>query len=332
MFSNQSTEFALEAPCRVVESIKADKLDNRFLVGSCQVVSSSASSSSARSSFENSSNSNHLYIMRFHSDVNELGMDVALPHAPGPIQAIAACPTDASLALTCTERSPQATLWKIPTIIDGYNIDEDDDRHHDDDTGGGGAGGSNHIKPLVTLLPPPLPASTSPSVTAQQQPDLVDVAWRDDGHEDVSSSSTMGDVVTLDKSGALTRWDISSSSATPVRTARSRANKPTSLRMTVAPPPRVAWDPHANYGDAVAVTRGQSVDILDWRVGGDSSTAVPVGTVASISSCAAAGGVIDLDYNPNKPYVLATSGQDGLLKFWYVQRKQKRTKPTNQVT
>jgi hypothetical protein len=362
MFSNQSTEFALEAPCRVVESIKADKLDNRFLVGTSRVVVVSSAASSRSSSFENNRNnhnnnnnnnnncSNHLYVMRFHSDVNELAMDVAMSHEPGPIQAIASCPTDAALAITCTERSPQATLWKLPTIIDGgYNIDDEEQQQqqqqHEDSIGGGGGGvggGTSSMKPLVTLLPPPLSSSSAVTTTAQQQqqPDLVDVVWRDDGHEDVSSSSssgsTSGDVVTLDKNGTLTRWDISSLSATPVRTVRSRSSAKMSSSSSsssslcgstvCSPPPRVAWDPHANNGDAVAVTRGRSVDILDWRVGGDSSTAVPVGTVASISAAhhgSSGGGVIDLDYNPNKPYVLATSGQDGLLKFWYVYEKRK---------
>jgi WD40 repeat protein len=58
------------------------------------------------------------------------------------------------------------------------------------------------------------------------------------------------------------------------------------------------------------VTVGSTVQVLDWRV----DTTVPSGTVSSIK--AHRFGVTDLDYNPNKPYVLATAGQDGLTKFW----------------
>ena len=50
--------------------------------------------------------------------------------------------------------------------------------------------------------------------------------------------------------------------------------------------------------------------LLDWRA----DTSIPTGTVDSFA--AHRYGVTDLDYNPNKPYVLATGGQDGLVKFW----------------
>jgi WD40 repeat protein len=34
-------------------------------------------------------------------------------------------------------------------------------------------------------------------------------------------------------------------------------------------------------------------------------------------------GITDLDYNPNKPNTIVTSGKDGLLKFWDLRKKQR---------
>lgn len=133
------------------------------------------------------------------------------------------------------------------------------------------------------------------AVSAFQAEDVVlDVAWRD-----VSEDSNAA-VVMLDRSGRVSQWDV--------EVATQLANKDGHAAKTTIQQ-RVVWDPHS-HGTAVAVTRGTAVQILDWR----SDSSVPGGFVDSFT--AHRNPVMDLDYNPNKPYVLTTAGQDGLLKFW----------------
>jgi len=258
---------SLDAPCRALTAVWADKVENRFLVGSCSVRQS-----------------NHLYVVRFHSEVNEIGVDATLAHDTGPVGPICTSPTDSSMVITAAEHSSSAVLWKIPKAImernEGFRYDDEDD--------------------TSTATPS---AGMDQVLTLEHEGDspIVDIAWRD-GSEDMSSKP--GDVLTLDRSGKLSQWNLS------MGTAESMRSVEISSKMNASSPPfRVAWDPHTN-GDAVAVTNGTFVNILDWRT----DTSVPSGTVESFRCHRY--GVTDLDYNPNKPYVLATAGQDGLVKFW----------------
>eukprot|EP00536_Pseudo-nitzschia_multiseries_P002850 jgi/Psemu1/301583/fgenesh1_kg.39_\ len=75
----------------------------------------------------------------------------------------------------------------------------------------------------------------------------------------------------------------------------------------------MAWDPH--HSDITAISTGDIVQLVDWRESSSSSS-------SSLTMNSNSGhphhryGITDLDYNPNKPNVLVTSGKDGLLKFW----------------
>jgi WD40 repeat protein len=269
MFSSQSTEVSLNAPCRALAAVRADKVENRFIVGSCSVQQP-----------------NHLHVVRFHSEDNELGVDATIPHETGPVNVICTDPADASMVFTAAEESSSAVLWKIPRTImeqsEGLQYDPEEDDVID-------AVSSVTMEQVLSL-------------DHEGGSSLVDIVWRDTSYEESTASS--GDILTLDRTGKLTQWDISEGSAAAVRSVEGPGNQ-----NRASAPPQVAWDPHAN-GDALAVTRGTSVHILDWRV----DTSIPSGTVESFQCHRY--GITDLDYNPNKPYVLATSGQDGLLKFW----------------
>ena len=125
---------------------------------------------------------------------------------------------------------------------------------------------------------------------------VADICWGDD-------SIDQGQLLFITRSGHLTQFDIPSQQS--IRTHWFETTTPFRAGWC----PRVAWDPHAN-GTAVAVTTGKRVQLLDWRT----DTSIPTGTVDSFVSHRPA--VTALDYNPNKPYVLATAGQDALIKFW----------------
>jgi WD40 repeat protein len=272
MFSNQSSEVVLEPSCRVIQAVQGDRVENRWLVGSSRIRQD-----------------NHLYVLRYHSEVNELGLDAALYHDTGPVQCLATSPSDPSKFLTAAERSSTATLWQAPSSVmeDTRGL-----RYDPDEEDALGAAPTENLESLTTL----------PSLTGEP---IVDVVWRNALLGDESDQP--GDVLTLDRSGSLTQWDVSMETASSVRTVDGpEGASARSLGLT----PRVAWDPHSN-GDTVAVTRHQSVHLLDFR----ENNASPSGIVESFPAHRSSG-IMDMDFNPNKPYVLATAGQDGLLKFW----------------
>lgn len=269
MFSNQPSEVVLDPACRIIEAVQGDRVENRWLVGSSRIRQD-----------------NHLYVLRYHSEVNELGIDAMLFHDTGPIQCMATSPSDPTKIVTAAERSSTATLWQAPSEIMQdtrgmrYDPEEED------------ALGSAPVENLESL-------TTLPSLTGEP---LVDVVWR---NSLLDESTQPGDVLTLDRSGSLSQWDVSMESASSIRTI----DGPTENFISGLAP-RAAWDPHAN-GDTVAVTRNKSVHLLDLR----EDTSIPSGIVESFSAHRSSP-VMDIDFNPNKPYVLATAGQDGLVKFW----------------
>jgi WD40 repeat protein len=267
MFSNQSAEVSLNAPVRTMDAVRADKVDSRFIVGSCS-----------------SSDQNHLHVVRFHSEVNQLGVDAALPHPTGPVADICTSPSDKSVVLTRAEDSTFATLWKIPReIMDKTDevLDFDDDDNNDD-------------------LPDAAVASMEEQAKLEHDTKLVDIQWRG-AFDEEQPSALLGDILTLDQKGTITQWDVSLGTA--------ESNRKISALVEESQwnlPPRMAWDPH--NVDATAVSSGTSIHLVDWRANPS------MGTVESFQCHRY--GIMDLDYNPNKPFVLTTAGQDGLLKFW----------------
>lgn len=266
MFSNQVAEVTLNAPTKCLEAVRADKMESRFVVGTCALH-----------------DANELTVMRFHSEMNELGVDATLDHPSGPVGVLCTSPSDKCLLLSAAEENPTVNLWRVPDEV----MDKTDELDYNPETGDGGGADSFSLE-LVTTLP--------------HDPDshIVDIAWRDNSMDfDDNDIALTGEVLTMDRAGQVTQWDIAS--AQSVRSETFRDEK----QMT---PPQLAWDPHHSY--AVAVTAGASVHILDWRA----DTSVPTGTCSSFM--AHRYGVTSVDFNPNKPHVLATAGQDGLLKFW----------------
>lgn len=269
MFSNQAAEQSLNVPTKALDAVRADKADSRFIVGSCALQQ------------------NQLNVLRFHSDLNELGVDASLDHPTGPVGIVCTSPSDKSLVITAAEHKSSATLWRLPFDVvnrtDTLNYNPDGDESTDDPMSSNG----------YTL--------EEVSILEHNGPRLADIVWHDSGMLFDEETSTAGEILTLDVGGGLQLWDVGDGSARSVRsealTMKSQITRP-----------RLACDPHNPH--AVSVTVGTKVQVLDWRA----DTSVPSGTVESFK--AHRYGVTDIDYNPNKPYVLATGGQDGLVKFW----------------
>lgn len=109
----------------------------------------------------------------------------------------------------------------------------------------------------------------------------------------------------------LSTFDLSSSSigearklqqiSIPVLPSNSRNNR----RISTPHPPKASWDPHNHH--LCAVTLGNHIGIVDMRS--------ESGIVNGLKNCHRYA-VTDVDYNPNKPHVLTSSGQDSFVKFW----------------
>ena len=211
--------------------------------------------------------------------MNQLGIDATLNHPTGAVAGICTSPSDKSVLLTRAEGSTSASLWKIPLEI----MDQTDEAgfDHDDDDD------SNDGNPDAAL------ASSSMEEQAKMEHDtkLVDMKWRGGFDEE---SCANGNVLTLDEQGTISQWDVSFGAVESTRkTLVSVEGSAWNL------PPRMAWDPHRV--DTTTVSSRTSID-------------ASMGAVESFPCHRY--GIMDLDYNPNKPFILTTAGQDGLLKFW----------------
>ena len=304
MFSNQSTELSLNRPVAAVDALRGDKVDSKFVVGTSSV---------------RVSEDNHLLILRFHSEANQLGIDGRLSHPTGPVEIIRTSPSDPSYVLTTAENdSGAATLWKIPSDVlersvndddeyGGAGIDDDDDDDYYDRVAPNHGGVDND---RVTDMEEQATLQTfSDGGSNRHTAKVADVAWRGDDafDEEPSSGSTMGDVMTLSSDGTLTQWDVAFGASESTR--RCDVNV-ASTRTNLSP--RMAWDPH--HSDLTSVSTGDVVQLVDWRE-------APASSPTTTINCNTGNphhryGITDLDYNPNKPNVLVTSGKDGLLKFW----------------
>lgn len=309
MFSNQTAEASLNIPIRALTSVRSDKVDSRFVVGSCSV----ARSGGYNNSNNNIDDENHLQVLRFHPEVNQLSVDVMLQHPTGPVKKICTSPIDKSMMLTLADdnssggnnSNASATLWKVPREVMDRNNDVDFDIDGPDDLLPGG-GNMTPMQELATLG------------SDDKSKKVVDIQWRGGFDEEPSG---LGDVLTLDEDGTITQWDVSLGTAEQART--QKASSSVASESTWNLPPKMAWDPH--NVDAVAVSSGSRISLFDWRANNTAMTMTTTTnnpTTGTHSFQCHRYGITDLDYNPNKPHVLTTAGQDGLLKFWDLRSTQ----------
>ncbi len=249
----------------------------------------------------------------------------------GEMWSLSSCPLDKTLIVTCREHaynSVETALWRIPETamkedeIDYYPDEELDhgnmnvragatsrnmsdvseslvkvdvlDHGHD-----GGDGGDNRIlKARVSDM------QWNPSCLPQFD-DEYDAAggYSNTGIDGVNFMTVLNNRTSTanDNHPTIYTWDISTSSTTFVNKVSVST---TSSYQRVPNPPKLSWDPHNT--NLCAITTGYSISIVDFRSGD---------VVSGIKNCHKFG-VLDVDYNPNKPNVVSTCGQDALIKFW----------------
>ena len=331
MFSNQIAELSINRPVAAVEAVRGDKVNSKFIVGTSSV---------------RASEDNHLKLLRFHSDANHLGIDATLAHPTGPVEHIRTSPSDPSYVLTTAENTninestsgaaaaACATLWKIPSdVIDrtptdgddgGSDDDDDDDEYYNQDRSRSNNNNDETID-SDNVVDMEERATLQASSSSSSRAKVVDIAWRGNAwDEEPSTTSTMGDVVTLCSDGTLTQWDVSFGSAESTRRCVMDVNNNNESISTSSSsrwnlPPRMSWDPH--HADIIAYSTGDTVHLVDWREAPTNESSSSIISENNNSNYLNGYphhryGITDLDYNPNKPNIIVTSGKDGLLKFW----------------
>lgn len=291
---------------------------------------------------------NPLYLLRYHVEMNELSIDAQLNFEKdesssssllgtsgggqgGEIWSCSSCPLDAQLVLTCKSinngnvnlLSPlsqaETALWRIPEEafrqddVDFYPDDRDYDR---DDKALFDERNETMTKVCLLDLGPGR---------------VTDVQWNpgcipscdDEFGESLSTRNVDPMVVgcnllTVQSAAAgtggsggsskgqkvvVTTWDIGST-ATANKVDAIELNVPMD-RGYMPNPPKASWDPHNQ--NLCAVTLGTNIALLDMRT--------PTRLCHGLTHCHRFG-VTDVDYNPKKPNILVSSGQDALVKFW----------------
>lgn len=329
MFSNQTAEWSLSSsmPIPAMDAVRADRSSSRFLVGTSSV---------------RASEDNHLHLLKYYADANQLASTATLSHPTGPVQQIVTCPTDKTILLTLAEdvsttssssttgnnhnADAAVTLWKIPLEVLEQNdgdLDYNDEDYDDGDDDANTNLPQDSMADTVTAMEQQAQLVINDEFTTNASSSfstkIMHVAWRGGWDEDSTSpsSSTQGDVLTVQDDGSLMQWDVAFGAATATR-HNQQAKTSTSIPWDT--PPRLAWDPH--HVDIAAVSTGTMVQLVDWRESSNSGG----GGGGGILSCPHHRyGVTDLDYNPNKPHMLVTSGKDGLIKFWDLRKTSTQT-------
>jgi len=360
MFSDQSAELSLNIPCRSITSIPADRVHHRFLVG----TSASAGSSSYHNHDDDDDNNNcsdeinscpnSIYLLRFHEELNELGVDGILEHPTGEIWSMSSCPYDKALVLTCGGGGgigggggAKTKLWRFPHVI----IDNEDELEYLPDGGDNHGGGlkqggvnsdglergvgsdgvtgrmrkSRAKMEEMTELKTCQDGMTTTAGSNLFQGRLSSILWNPLSS---SSSSSIGYFDPEDDEVGHVDDDMDSSAKGDILTLDYAGNI---FRWDVSTSDAKETQ-HFSLSPTSSSSKAATLLSLPPRMAWDphdtNHIAVSQHTTVTLydlrTSAISASlptnchryGITDLDYNPNKTHTLVTSGRDGLIKFW----------------
>ncbi|CAM9344998.1 unnamed protein product, partial [Hapterophycus canaliculatus] len=216
----------------------------------------------------------------------------ALSH-PDEIWGVSPSPSDPSLLVTCSNGAKAGTsagstgfkvsLWRLPAP------DPNEEPLHEHAMGG------ERGHPLAALGEP-LAEIRGLKAAASA------MLWSPSGGT-TSTQGEGGGFVTL-SDGQLKRWDVGDGRFQETGCAPVYEGSTGGAAAAARRAPAAAWDPHR----PVEVATAASCSVVCW----DLRTMKPATSVAEAHRFA----VRDVDYNPNKPFCLATCGEDRLIKFW----------------
>ena len=309
MFSNTSAELSLNAPSRCISSVQNDTRNHRFLVGTCTLPPPQQNN---RDYMGGNAPVNPLYLLRYHEEMNEMAVDAQLDFGEdedashGEIWSCSSCPLDSSLVITCRSANDgtiatstaqtETALWRIPETamkvddIDFYPDESDCDQ--------------DRAEELTKSMGKVCDLDLGPGRVTDMQWNPGCIPNCNDFDESIGQV-TGANLITVQSGNrelCVTFFDVDSSYAAKLDQVNFQIPN---TRGYMPNPPKASWDPHNH--NLCAVTLGTNLAILDMRT--------PAKLTNGLKSCHRFG-VTDLDYNPNKPNVLSSSGQDGLIKFW----------------
>uniref|UniRef100_M4BAZ8 EIPR1-like beta-propeller domain-containing protein n=1 Tax=Hyaloperonospora arabidopsidis (strain Emoy2) TaxID=559515 RepID=M4BAZ8_HYAAE len=200
---------------------------------------------------------------------------------PGEVQTLAPNPVDRQLLLTCSKERGQVAqvlLWRLPSEETTGEVDQMEEAE-------AGAvatphSGMNREMEQVAAFP------------VQQLP-VSEIAWE---------TSTDTRTVASAHETLIRTWRVDASSVE----ALDRLELDGSMLggATKRAASALVWDPH--HASHLTFALGGSVRMWDVRAKQDSVSIEDAHPSATLA----------LDFNPNKPYALASGGDDGKLKFW----------------
>jgi hypothetical protein len=312
MFTDQSTDISLGASCRALDAVRADKHHNYWIAGTCGTTNTT------------------LQILQFHNDINEIVIAASYDIDGPGVRKISSCPYDKELVLVASEQRSSVTLYRLPPY--GDSNDENDDyttgSNRPTTTTRRDSAQNDFVEVVATLTP-----------EGGFGANIADIAWRYDTSSSVSdhtmdgtnnsgtsiNSSTAGDVVTVDTNGHLTLWDMNTHQQ--ILSFDTTMDHPDAIHNKSIPQPKVMWDPHTN-GHTLAVTvptqnqkHFNTVSIFDLRCTKENMSHNTL-TAPSSSVMEIGGpypphyGIMDMDYNPNRPYMMGMACRDGTCKFY----------------
>ena len=331
MFSTQRAEHTINLPCRSIAALSGDVEHHRFLVGTSILPTPSNRSP------------NEIHLLRFHEDMNELGTDFIFEHPTGEIVELNPYPDDAGLLLTCGTNSIQIqneyqdfnhdksrfnnfnfpsntcnilpnkiNLWKMPSF-------PNDDYSEDPTT-------STVMEPRASPLEQSLSLPMSGTRTFHCS------IWNDPDEKPLSLITLFSENGESNSgSTILSQWDLELGSPTePIHEIFLPSTKTTKHKILL--------DPHNH--NLVAHNHGSYILFYDLRSKSkssySSSAAFKVDTSHDIALETHSDSmspdnysqqgfrqrrhhrykVTDFDFNPNRPHIVASGGEDALLKFW----------------
>lgn len=310
MFSNTSAELSLNAPARCISAVTNDTNNHRFLVGTCSLPPSHQNGQEYMGGLRAI---NPLYLLRYHEEMNEMAVDAQLDFGTdenthhGEIWSCSSVPMDSRLVITCRSASEssipsqnaqaETALWRIP---ESAMREDDIEFYHDEDDVDGNGKSEEISKSMEKICDVEL-----------GQGRVTDMQWNprcipnrnsfDDAETDTVSSNLL---IVQSRSREVCLSMVDCDSSCVVSLDSINLTIPTT-RGIIPNPPKASWDPHNDH--VCAVTLGTSIAFVDMRT--------PSKVINGLKNCHRFG-VTDVDYNPNKPSVISSSGQDALIKFW----------------
>jgi EARP and GARP complex-interacting protein 1 len=323
MFSTQSIDYSIGAPCRALDCLFDQ---DAWIVGTCALPHPPPPPHNTPESTPNHPHPHHnnhhhhnhqnntLQIIAYDSDVNELHCPATYVMGKDPIRSVATLPVhrsghDSDHDLTvavATEQGSSVTLYKLVSSLSSSSDSDPPEQDNDDAR-------MMRRRTATTTTTTTAPSSSS-NVVVHKEPKTV-AQWTPEGGFGASiiqlNVSKTGErnnnnnnshhplLLALDNSSHLSVWDIASE------------REVQSVDLLEMGATVMQWDPHSAQGGTCGVAVGvqTSLHILDWRT----DPSIPNGLCAKLPAQSI---ICDCDYNPNKPHVIAVATQDGIARIW----------------